>query len=41
MKPSLVVWGQGLSATSSGGKKRKFTVRAVGEGSLGDLQVGI
>jgi len=38
MKPSLVVWGQGLSATSSGGKKRKFTVRAVGEGSLGDLQ---
>ena len=38
MKPSLIVWGQGQSSSSSGGKKREFTVRAVGEGSLGDLK---
>ncbi|KAH3749495.1 hypothetical protein DPMN_183993, partial [Dreissena polymorpha] len=38
MKPALVVWGQGLSSTSSGGKKKQFDVRAVGEGSIGDIK---
>jgi len=40
MKPALVVWGQGFSSTSSGGKKKQFDVRAVGEGSIGDIKVG-
>ena len=39
MKPNLIVWGQGFSSTSSGGKKKQFTVRALGEGSLGDIKV--
>ncbi|XP_060587307.1 cilia- and flagella-associated protein 65-like isoform X2 [Ruditapes philippinarum] len=38
MKPALVVWGQGFSSTSSGGKKKQFDVRAVGEGSIGDIK---
>ncbi|XP_069108657.1 cilia- and flagella-associated protein 65-like isoform X1 [Argopecten irradians] len=38
MKPSLIVWGQGFSNTSSGGKKKQFSVRAVGEGTLGDIK---
>ena len=39
LKPTLVAWGQGLSSTSSGGKKRQFSLRIIGEGSLGDMQV--
>ncbi|XP_053386703.1 cilia- and flagella-associated protein 65-like isoform X2 [Mercenaria mercenaria] len=38
MKPALVVWGQGFSSTSSGGKKKQFDVRAIGEGSIGDIK---
>ncbi|KAL4217273.1 hypothetical protein ACF0H5_023724 [Mactra antiquata] len=38
MKPALVVWGQGFSSTSSGGKKKQFDVRAIGEGSVGDIK---
>ncbi|ESO88046.1 hypothetical protein LOTGIDRAFT_219687 [Lottia gigantea] len=38
MKPTLLVWGQGLKDNSSGGKKKAFTVRAIGEGDLGDLK---
>ncbi|KAK3083386.1 hypothetical protein FSP39_021362 [Pinctada imbricata] len=38
MKPNLIVWGQGFSSTSSGGKKKQFTVRAMGEGSLGEIR---
>ncbi|RUS91152.1 hypothetical protein EGW08_001065, partial [Elysia chlorotica] len=38
LKPMLVAWGQGLSATSSGGKKRQFSLRIIGEGSVGDMQ---
>lgn len=38
MKPSLIVWGQGFSSTSSGGKKKEFTVRAIGEGTIGDIK---
>jgi hypothetical protein len=41
MKPALVVWGQGFSSTSSGGKKKQFDVRAVGEGSIGDIKVQV
>ena len=40
MKPALVVWGQGFSSNSSGGKKKQFDVRAIGEGSIGDIKVG-
>ena len=39
LKPALVVWGQGFSSNSSGGKKKQFDVRAVGEGSIGDIKV--
>ncbi|KAL5005595.1 hypothetical protein ScPMuIL_016753 [Solemya velum] len=39
MKPCLIVWGQGFSSNSSGGKKKQFTVRSVGEGSIGDIKV--
>lgn len=39
MKPSLIVWGQGFSSSSSGGKKKEFTVRAIGEGTIGDIKV--
>ncbi|XP_078326129.1 cilia- and flagella-associated protein 65-like isoform X1 [Crassostrea virginica] len=38
MKPSLIVWGQGFHSSSSGGKKKQFTVRAIGEGSIGDIR---
>lgn len=38
MKPALVVWGQGFSSTSSGGKQKQFDVRAIGEGSVGDIK---
>ncbi|OWF45565.1 hypothetical protein KP79_PYT24425 [Mizuhopecten yessoensis] len=38
MKPSLIVWGQGFSSNSSGGKKKQFVVRAVGEGTVGDVK---
>lgn len=38
LKPTLIAWGQGLSATSSGGKKRQFSLRIIGEGSMGDMQ---
>ncbi|XP_076088229.1 cilia- and flagella-associated protein 65-like isoform X2 [Mytilus galloprovincialis] len=38
MKPSLIVWGQGFSSTSSGGKKKEFNVRAIGEGTIGDIK---
>ena len=41
MKPALVVWGQGFSSNSSGGKKKQFDVRAIGEGSIGDIKVGL
>ncbi|XP_071101269.1 cilia- and flagella-associated protein 65-like isoform X1 [Haliotis cracherodii] len=37
MKPSLIVWGQGFTNNSSGGKKKQFKLRAVGEGSLGEI----
>ncbi|XP_041374433.1 cilia- and flagella-associated protein 65-like [Gigantopelta aegis] len=39
MKPSLVVWGQGFSSESSGGKKRLFSVRAIGQGAVGEIKV--
>ena len=39
MKPAMIVWGQGLSSTSSAGKKQQFTVRAIGQGCLGNIQV--
>ena len=39
MKPALIVWGQGFSQNSSGGKKKQFDVRAIGEGSIGDIKV--
>ncbi|XP_059144553.1 cilia- and flagella-associated protein 65-like [Physella acuta] len=38
LKPTLVAWGQGSSGTSSGGKKNQFFLRAVGEGSIGNIQ---
>lgn len=38
MKPALVVWGQGFSSTSSGGKKKQFDLRVIGEGSIGDIK---
>ncbi|XP_074643169.1 cilia- and flagella-associated protein 65-like [Tubulanus polymorphus] len=38
LKPNLVVWGQGQSNKCSGGKKRKFPVRVIGEGLTGDIQ---
>ena len=41
MKPALVVWGQGFSSNSSGGKKKQFDVRAIGEGSIGDIKVSL
>ncbi|CAH1790082.1 unnamed protein product [Owenia fusiformis] len=37
-KPSLIVWGQGQSATSSAGKKKQFVLRVLGEGSLGQIE---
>ncbi|XP_064646085.1 cilia- and flagella-associated protein 65-like isoform X2 [Lineus longissimus] len=37
MKPNLVVWGQGHNVNSSGGKKRSFPLRVVGEGSFGEI----
>ena len=39
MKPALIVWGRGQSSTTSGGKKRQFTLRAIGEGCVGALNV--
>lgn len=39
MKPCLIVWGQGFHSSSSGGKKKQFSVRAIGEGSIGDIKV--
>ena len=39
MKPSLLVWGQGQSSQSSGGKKKEFVVRAIGEGAIGQIKV--
>ena len=39
MKPTLIVWGQGQSVTSSGGKKQQFSVRAIGEGAMGQIKV--
>ena len=39
MKPALVCWGQGQSSKTSGGKKRQFTVRAIGEGAVGEIKV--
>ena len=39
MKPTLVVSGVKLHAKSSGGKKRSFVLRAVGEGSTGQMRV--
>ncbi|XP_025115261.1 cilia- and flagella-associated protein 65-like isoform X2 [Pomacea canaliculata] len=39
MKPSLVMWGQGFSSNTSGGKKREFPVRIIGEGAYGSLEV--
>lgn len=41
MKPSLVMWGQGFSSNTSGGKKREFPVRIIGEGAYGSLEVSI
>ncbi|XP_076448439.1 cilia- and flagella-associated protein 65-like [Babylonia areolata] len=37
MKPSLIVWGQGFSSNTSGGKKKEFPVRVVAEGALGSI----
>ena len=39
MKPTLIVSGVKLHAKSSGGKKRSFVLRAVGEGSTGQMRV--
>ena len=39
MKPSLIVWGQGFSNNTSGGRKKDFPIRVVAEGSLGSIQV--
>ena len=39
MKPTLIVSGVKLHAKSSGGKKRSFVLRAVGEGSTGKMRV--
>ncbi|XP_050388962.1 cilia- and flagella-associated protein 65 [Patella vulgata] len=39
MKPNLIVWGQGLTDNSSGGMKKQFKVRAIGEGAVGELKV--
>ena len=39
MKPALIVWGQGQSSVTSGGKKRQFTLRAVGDGCEGSIAV--
>ena len=36
---NIIVWGQGFSSNSSGGKKEQFDVRAIGEGSIGDIKV--
>ena len=41
LKPSLVVWGQGFASRSSGGTKRLFTVRAIGEGAVGEIKVRV
>ena len=38
MKPAMIVWGQGQHRNSSGGKKKQFTIRAVGEGSTGEIK---
>lgn len=38
MKPALVVWGQGFSTGSSGGKKKQFDLRVIGEGTIGDIK---
>ncbi|KAK3591649.1 hypothetical protein CHS0354_040559 [Potamilus streckersoni] len=38
MKPCLITWGKGFSNNSSGGKKRQFDVRAVGEGTIGEIK---
>ncbi|XP_013412505.1 cilia- and flagella-associated protein 65-like [Lingula anatina] len=37
-KPSLIAWGQGQSAASSGGKKKQFLVRAIGQGAVGEIK---
>ena len=39
MKPTLIVNGVKQSAKSSGGKKRPFILRAIGEGSTGQITV--
>ena len=39
MKPTLIVNGVKLHAKSSGGKKRSFVLRAIGEGSTGQMRV--
>ena len=39
MKPTLIVSGVKLHAKSSGGKKRSFVLRAIGEGSTGQMRV--
>ena len=41
MKPTLIVSGVKLHAKSSGGKKRSFVLRAVGEGSTGQMRVNL
>ena len=41
MKPSLIVWGQGFSNNTSGGKKKEFPLRLVAEGTLGSIQVSV
>ncbi|XP_064598008.1 LOW QUALITY PROTEIN: cilia- and flagella-associated protein 65-like [Liolophura sinensis] len=38
MKPTLIVWGQGKSTGSSGGKRKQFIVRAIGEGTVGEIK---
>ncbi|XP_013095381.2 cilia- and flagella-associated protein 65-like isoform X1 [Biomphalaria glabrata] len=38
IKPTLLCHGQGLSPTSSGGKRIPHSIRVVGEGSLGNIQ---
>lgn len=38
MKPALIVWGRGLSASSSAGKKQQFTIRAIGQGCVGQIK---
>ena len=41
MKPTLIVSGVKFHAKSSGGKKRSFVLRAIGEGSTGQMRVNL